>query len=331
MRTLLRFWVAVLAVLATGAVVLTVLGPPKPRTPPKPAAVPAGTPKPAAKPLQAVTQAAPKPPAAGLFEPDPYDPSRMLPRISADGVTPARAYATPTPPPPPGHPRIALIIDGIGLDQALSERAIRELPAAVTMAFSAYTPDQAATRLGWDSRVAGHECLVSIPMEPAGYPLSDEGTRALLTGASRAQNRQNLFWALSRMPGCVGATGASDGGAGERFAASPPAFDAMLHEIRSRGLLYLDPRPGATLAPDPGIRINDFLLDRPDSPDAPITAAIIDSRLAALERLARERGTAIAVAGPPLPVLIEHLKAWIARAQRRGFVIVPITNLYGSV
>ena len=36
----------------------------------------------------------------------------------------------------------------------------------------------------WTQRaLAEHEFLISMPMEPQGYPLNDAGDRALLTGA----------------------------------------------------------------------------------------------------------------------------------------------------
>lgn len=297
MKALAWFWAAVLALLLGGAAVLQVLGP------------------------------LPRP--AGLLEPAPGLPGRMLPRIAGDGRTPAAAYAVAAPATAGLHP-IALVLDGIGLDEALSERAIRELPRAVTLAFSAYTPDGAAERLSGDARTAGHECLVSVPMEPAGRPFADEGTRALLTGADARANEDNLHWALSRVTGCVGATGASDGGEGARFADSGTAFDDMLQEIRGRGLLYLDPRPGARVPDDPGVRAADLVIDRQEDVNAPLTGGLVDERLAQLETLARERGGAIGIAGPPLPVLIGRIAAWSRGLAARGGVLVPVSHLFGA-
>ena len=63
------------------------------------------------------------------------------------------------------------------------------------------------------------------------------------------QNRQRLEWALSRMAGYVGATGALGTTRGERFAALPDQMNPVLTELAKRGLLYVDSRPGASPLP----------------------------------------------------------------------------------
>lgn len=255
----------------------------------------------------------------------PPAPDRSAPRAPAP-APPVPTYASQAPD-AASRPRVVLVIDGVGLDENLSERLIRALPSAVDLAFSAYTPDEAADRLRRTADATGHECLLSIPMEPAGYPLAEEGIRALAASAGAARNRDNLSWALARVPRCIGATGASDGLAGERFAASGPSFDAMLHTVRSRGLLYLDPRPEAPVSDDPGLRHADLVLDRTASPAEPVTAALLTSRLAALEQIAKSRGVAIGLAGPPLPVLLDRLQAWARALPDRGLVLVPLSSL----
>ena len=111
-----------------------------------------------------------------LLEPGAYGP---LPKIGADGRTAIRAYAR-------GHdrtdnrPRVGLIVGGLGMNQALTEETIRRLPGAVTLAFSPY-----ATRIALlldRARDKGMEMLVSLPLEPTGYPLNNPGDRGLLTG-----------------------------------------------------------------------------------------------------------------------------------------------------
>ena len=107
--------------------------------------------------------------------------------------------------------------------------------------------------------------LISIPMEPHGFPLSDAGSHSLLTGATPAQNATNLEWALSRTQGYVGAVGALDGMRGERFAEQTASLKAMLDELGSRGLLYVDPRPGraAVVEADVPMRGVDLVIDDP--------------------------------------------------------------------
>ena len=54
------------------------------------------------------------------------------------------------------------------------------------------------------ARLAEHEYLLSIPMEPQGFPLNDPGKQALMTNLSPEQNRTRLDWVLSRIAGYVG-------------------------------------------------------------------------------------------------------------------------------
>lgn len=256
-------------------------------------------------------------PDAALLEPSKSFPLSPLPRIAADGQLPRVVYRRPAGP-PGARPRIALILAGIGLSAADSRAAIEALPGTVTLAFSAYTPNfDALMEL---AREQGHEMLTSLPMEPDGYPLNDSGPHSLLTGATPAANRENLEWALSRLQGYVGVTGASDGLLGERFAGQSSSFAMVIEDIARRGLLYVDPRPGAAPPRIVG-RSVDLIVDDPPS------RAEIEAKLAGLERVARERGSAVGLAGPLRPMTIERLAAWARDVETRGFELVPVSAL----
>ena len=170
-------------------------------------------------------------------------PGQNLPRIAADGRKPSAYYAAAFdpderhPPRGPGHRRHR---PGPGGHAAPAARpACRHRRCLVRLyALQIRRPASHAA-----ARTQGRECLVSIPMEPAGFPASDEGSHALLTDAGAAVNWQNLLWSLSSVQGCVGATGASDGQFGERFAQFPQGYGDIHAEVLRRGLLYLDPHP----------------------------------------------------------------------------------------
>ena len=250
--------------------------------------------------------AAPNP---ALSEPAPDVPGHVLPRIGADGRTPMAAYAAAFDAADP-RPRVGLILAGVGPNQAASLAAIRALPAGITLAVSPY-----ATHLDpllAAARTAGHEYLVSIPMEPHGFPLNDPGDHALLTGQTPAQNRRALDWALSRFAGYVGATGALGLMRGERFAGSAEDMDPVLRQLASRGLLYVDPRPDAPHLPFAWGRDIDVVIDAPPS------ATAIDAALARLDRIAQRRGSALGLVGAVRPVTIAQLAAWAQRAGGTG-------------
>jgi polysaccharide deacetylase 2 family uncharacterized protein YibQ len=319
-RGLVIFWTVIAALLGGGGLALQMLGPPLPS---RPALTPI-------KPSAAASPAIPEADTA-LEEPAPDFPNRFLPVIGPGNRTPASTYAAAFDA-ADKHPRVALVIAGAGLDQDQTLHMLHDLPPAIDVAFSAYMPESLEDQFAAAARKTGHECLQSIPMEPSGYPLTEEGVRELLTGADGEQNRQNLEWALSRMPGCVGATGASDGLMGERFAQTGEGFTEVLGETAKRGLLYLDPRTGApALATNGGqnVRVADMDVDQSPNPEQPVTAEMIDQRLAALERLATERGKAVGLAGPPKPVMLERIAVWANGLAARGVALVPLSGIPG--
>jgi hypothetical protein len=256
------------------------------------------------------------PPDPALLEPSRHGP---LPRIGPDGRTAIRAYGRDfdrrdT------RPRVGIIVADVGMNATQTEEAIRRLPPAVALALSPYAarPGQAAER----ARERGMETLIAIPMEPAGYPLNSPGERALLTGRSMAENLDTLAWVLARAQGYVGAIGAVGGMRGERFAALPEAIGAVQDALRARGLLYIDPRPGAPAPARAWGRSVDVLLDEPAG-----TRGEIDRRLAELESLARERGAALGLAGAATPVVVERIAAWAAGLEQRGLVLAPVSAM----
>jgi len=216
-------------------------------------------------------------------------------------------------------PRIGVLLAGIGLDEAASEDAIRALPAAVTLAISPYAANLEAAAAA--ARGAGHEYLVSIPLEPQGYALNDPGQRALLTSAAPAENARRLDWVLSRLAGYVGATGALGDMRGERFAAVPDQMDPMLATLAARGLLYVDPRQGKARLPRVWSRTVDVVIDDPPS------AASIDARLVELEKRAHDTGSALGLIGAVRPITQAHLLAWVGNLAGRGFALAPVSAL----
>ncbi len=217
------------------------------------------------------------------------------------------------------RPRVGLILAGVGLDRAASLAAIRALPAGVTLAVSPYAVDPAPLLAA--ARAAGHEYLVSIPMEPERFPLNDPGNHALLTRQTPAQNRRQLDWALSRFAGYVGATGALGLMRGERFAGSPEDIDPVLRRLARCGLLYVDPRPAAGRLPFAWGREVDVVIDHPAS------AAAIEAALARLDRIAHRQGRALGLVGAVRPVAVAQLAAWANGLAAHGLALAPVTAL----
>jgi polysaccharide deacetylase 2 family uncharacterized protein YibQ len=279
-----------------------------------------------------------------------------LPRIASDGRTAIRVYAA-------GfdygsrRPRIGLLLAGIGMNETESDAAIRALPGAVSLGVSPYAATNAPgngsdangpgasgaalTRLLATARATGHEYLIAIPLEPAGFPLNDPGPYTLLTGASAFVNARNLDWALSRAGGYVGATGVIGTMRGERLAAMTDQMDAVLSTLAQRGLLYVDPRE--TLGPVAkasvsgtvisGIPVSrtwgrhvDFVIDDP-SDQGVADRGMIDAKLVALEQQARDTGSALGLVMRPTPIAVARIAAWSNGLAGRGLTMAPVSAL----
>jgi uncharacterized protein len=293
---------------------------PAPATIPAPTTSPQSTPKPV---LAAIRPGSDHPgpipaPDPALLQRSPEDAVAMLPIISADGRPPMQAYAR-------GYdssnrrPRVGLVFAGLGTSDGDSYEAIRLLPGGVTLAFSPYSthPD----RLLDLARTSGHELLLSLPLEPQGFPQNDAGDHALLTGESPFANTARLNWALGRLQGYAGTTGALSTLRGERFANDQGQFYSLLRVLAARGLFYVDPRPGAAPLPSVWSRTVDVVVDEP-----PVRTEI-DAKLTLLEQIARDKGSALGLAGAVRPVTVQRVQIWANGLQDRGVALAPASAL----
>ncbi|MDE0780872.1 MAG: divergent polysaccharide deacetylase family protein [Alphaproteobacteria bacterium] len=246
-------------------------------------------------------------------------PQGPLPRFVLDGREPWKVYARP-------HnnrderPRVAIILDGLGLSSAATEAAIQGLPGQVTLAYQPFSDNiQQWIQL---SRAAGHEVLLNLPMELVNYPENDTGPRASSVTLSSEENQDRIRWALSRVFGYVGVVNYM----GSRFTTSRDSMQSILAELKVRGLLFVDARSTArsivtSLATKMEVphAFNDLFLDNQE-----MSRPAVDARLAEVESIARASGVAIAI-GQAFPVTIERIREWALTLNKKGIALVPIS------
>jgi uncharacterized protein len=266
-------------------------------------------------------------PDPALLEPLTRGSQQNLPRIASDGRLAMQIYAAGF-----DHssrrPRVGLLLAGIGMNEAESDAAIRTLPESVSLAVSPYAVANRPNlpKLLATARTTGHEYLIAVPLEPAGFPLNDPGPSTLLTSAPASANVQSLRWVLSRIDGYVGVTGVIGTMRGERLAAMTDQMDAMQSELSKRGLLYVDPREGSGSLSKAWGRHVDLVID--DAADQGVADRVmIDSKLAALEQQARDAGSALGLVMRPTPVAISRIAAWSNGLVARGLALAPVSSL----
>lgn len=247
-----------------------------------------------------------------------------LPRIGDDGRKPFDAYSqvTPLAVTHSDMPKITLVLGGMGLNAALTQKAIDLLPGDVTLGFAPYGENlQAQVN---EARAAGHEILLQVPMEPVGYPGNSPGPGTLLSDATPEQNLASLKWLMSRFAGYSGITNYM----GARLLGAEDALRPVMKEVTARGLVYLeDASVSMTLSPKVAQDLRLPLQRAGIVIDANPTAPAIAAALAKLEKEAARNGAAIAT-GSGLDVTIETVAEWAKTLQERGILLVPVSAAY---
>jgi polysaccharide deacetylase 2 family uncharacterized protein YibQ len=304
---------------------------PLPSNPAPAVAVPEVKP-PEAKPAEAkpaVTPPAPTPVPVAKTETPPA-PAPQQPAVTTnpvDQAAPVNAAAAPAwhkftrPFKPTDRPRIALIISDLGFAATATQAAVQEMPGDVTLAFSSQAPDIES----WiaKARAAGHETILTVPMEPNDYPKNDPGPNTLLIALPDKDNISRINWAMARADGFVGVMPAM----GEKFVTAENKLAPVLDVVKEHQLMMIDGTNNknsliaslSRLAHIPFAR-SEVLIDAAASRNA------IDAQLASIEAMAKEKGQAVGIA-LPYPVTFEKLKAWIATLDQKGFVLAPISAL----
>jgi len=242
-----------------------------------------------------------------------------LPKIGADGTPPLRAYAAPAL--DNGHPRIAIVVSGLGISAKATAEALATLPPQVTLAFAPYASD--VQRWVAEARREGHEVLLEVPMEPFDFPDSDPGPHTLRSGVAEDANTERLVWSLTRFTGYTGVTNLLGG----RLMSDSDSLEPVMTYLARRGLLFYD-NGNAThsAAPDVAARAGVPFAQASSTIDSIQTAMEIDRQLSDLETRARAGGTASG-AGFLYPVTVQRVANWAQGLPSRGFVLVPASAI----
>lgn len=259
----------------------------------------------------------PPAPIAGLTQPSAFG---LMPAKSAAGKSALTEYSRPFTA-PAGKKPVSIIIGGLGINRSLTQRAIDELPADVTLSFAAHT----VGLQGWinTARAGGHEVIIEIPMEGEGFNASEPGAnRALRVSNKLPDNRRNLDWLLSRAQGYYAVTNYN----GELFLKRADVAAPMLDRLSQTGLgLITD---GAFQTPTLGALAKSvnlpfqagFGLIDPDP-----NKAVIDAKLSNLSVEAQTSDHPIGV-GFAYPETIEAVQIWINGLDAKGLVLAPASS-----
>jgi len=220
-------------------------------------------------------------------------------------------------------PRIAIIIDDLGYERAAGERAIA-LPGAVSFAILPGAPY--ASRLASLAHENGKEVLLHLPLQAT----SDKGGAepgSLVLDMSQQQFMVALAERIDSVPYIVGINTHR----GSLLTRHPGHMRWLMDAIVARGdLFFVD---SFTTARSVALRValesgvpairRDVFLDPDVEPET------IVREFSRLERLARERGSAVGI-GHPYPVTLAYLEQALPALSARGIELVPVLSLVGG-
>ena len=218
-------------------------------------------------------------------------------------------------------PRIAIIINNLGLSATYTEQILKMMPKNVTLSFSHVSPK--LKKWVRAARQKGYEILIDLPMEPIGFPRNDPGRSTLLTSLNEVENLNRLEYIMVQSGGYVGLLSTH----GDKFTLNSELLLPILKSIKTRGLLYVDSRTTSqSLGPELSSNIqlprafNNVFIDKTPSRD------YITTKLRELERIAVDKKFAVAIA-QPLPLSIEIISEWTSGLKEKGIALAPITAI----
>lgn len=247
-------------------------------------------------------------------------PFGSLPVVAPDGRKPWRVYAHPFAQSGVGKGgRIAIVMRGMGLNRDLTNTMIKRLPGTVSLIFPFALPN-----LGqWirKARAAGHEVLITVPMEPEVVKQIDHGPNTLMTSLTAPENIKRLERTLVSATGYIGVTSTRRSG----FITIRRHVEPVLAALRDRGLMIFDTSSNSVIpkvASDIGLpwAVSQTVIDVKPGYEA------ITAKLTKLEDQARRIGAAIAV-GSPYPVTVEALGQWLGSLKGGDVTSVPVSAL----
>ncbi len=224
----------------------------------------------------------------------------------------------------PGAPMLAIVIDDMGGQMDASRRAVKELPAGVTLSFFPWSRPGIA--LAKEAKADGHEIMIHMPMEALRHKdgVPDPGPDTLRVGMSPDEINTLLSRNVVRlMDVAVGVNNHM----GSRFTGWETGMRAVLTVLQREGMMFLDSKTSAPTAVgkaakglDLPVLERDIFLDHVSTPEA------VKAELNKAVLQARKRGHAIAI-GHPLSVTLDVLRDELPRIVSSGIVLVPATML----
>jgi len=253
-----------------------------------------------------------KPAEEYAMAPAVVDEADEQPQASSGYIAPVTSGVTP---------RVAVIIDDVGMNREYSQKMIG-LDPDLTLSFLPYAPGVQA--MADEARVVGHELMLHAPMEAMDSSM-DLGPMALTTDMEEQAFKDEFENMLGSFVGYDGVNNHM----GSRMTQDSKRMGWVMEVLRRYEPMpfFIDSKTIHNSVASKVARqyhmpyaARHVFLDHEDDIDA------IRKRLALLEEGALKRGYAIAI-GHPRKATYEALKEWIPTLEEKGLQLVPARDL----
>lgn len=220
---------------------------------------------------------------------------------------------------------ISIIIADLGMSQAITEKAINELPKEFVLAFSPYSSNLEETMK--KSLQKEHENLILMPMESTKYPDKDSGPKLLSSRLSLTENTANMNWVLEKGKQSIGVMNFL----GSAFLGDKKHVGTLFDTLKERNILFVEnltteSSQAQESASEKGIKY--FKIDKKIKGD--IAKEKFMNQLHELEKIAKIKGYAIGVI-EPYPLAIDLVRDWSLKLNRKGFILASLSTLWKNV
>ncbi len=219
---------------------------------------------------------------------------------------------------PNGTGMIVIIIDDMGL--SLRSKLVEVLPGPLTLS---YLPTGKNLKERTErAKENGHEIMLHMPMEPMNSAL-DDGSAMLRQSQGSEEFDNTLEWSFAQMDNFVGVNNHM----GSRLTKDKNAMNRFMSYIKNKNIFFIDSKTvGSSVAADTAKEMGIPYAVRDVFLDHEINKSFIENALKKTEKIARDRGYAIAI-GHPHKETTAALKEWLPTLEGKGLILVPASRV----
>ncbi len=222
--------------------------------------------------------------------------------------------------PRPILPRIAIIIDDMGMNLPIAKQFV-QLSVPLTFSIFPYAPH--AREVSRLLRDAGQQVMLHVPMEPHGYPDVDPGPGALLDTMDDQLLLSCFNRELAAVPGIVGINNHM----GSRLTENRHIMALFMRCLQGKPLFFVDSRTtAATVAFDEAIKAGIPAGQRDVFLDNVKDEQYILAQIKKLVAIAQIKKTAVGI-GHPYPETVAALRHLKRMASDARVDLVPVSKV----